>query len=296
MSDDGRHALTLILFVGSVFSPWYFRGRNSGRSRPEEHPAMNVALYGVGRGRWAMSEYSSAALRRGPDHLQIGPNSARWRGDCLEVSFCERAAPIPRAVRGRVRLHPQSLPGWSTPLDAAGRHRWQPVAPLARVEVRLEEPSLSWCGSGYLDSNTGSEPLEEAFREWTWARAHLDGMAAVTYDVTPLRGAATSLALTFARDGTVGRIEGLERRALPGTHWRIARQARVEQASAGALPGAAPRVLHTLEDAPFYARSIIQTRLLRQSVLAFHETLSLERFRRAWVRTLLPFRMRRARS
>ena len=42
-SDDGRFGLTIIAFVGSVFSPYYaWRGRRD----PLDHCAINVALYG----------------------------------------------------------------------------------------------------------------------------------------------------------------------------------------------------------------------------------------------------------
>ncbi|MGB5835339.1 MAG: hypothetical protein WBG92_25590, partial [Thiohalocapsa sp.] len=31
LSDDGEHGLTLIAFIGSVFSPYYFSGRRRGK-------------------------------------------------------------------------------------------------------------------------------------------------------------------------------------------------------------------------------------------------------------------------
>ena len=43
LGDDGQHGLTIIAFIGSVFSPYY---KLSGRSDPANHCAMNVALYG----------------------------------------------------------------------------------------------------------------------------------------------------------------------------------------------------------------------------------------------------------
>ena len=55
LSDDGRHGLTLIAFVGSVFSPYYARARRQAPTDPENHCAVNIAVYGPG-GRWAMKE------------------------------------------------------------------------------------------------------------------------------------------------------------------------------------------------------------------------------------------------
>jgi carotenoid 1,2-hydratase len=52
-----------------------------------------------------------------------------------------------------------------------------------------------------------------------------------------------------------------------------------------------------LEDTPFYARSNVAGRLLGENILAFHESLDLDRFDSRWVEVLLPFRMpRRARQ
>ena len=42
ISDDGQHGLTIIAFLGSVFSPYYKR---SGRGDPLNHSSLNVALY-----------------------------------------------------------------------------------------------------------------------------------------------------------------------------------------------------------------------------------------------------------
>ncbi|MFM7004007.1 MAG: hypothetical protein ACKOXN_08715, partial [Limnohabitans sp.] len=56
MSDDGQHGMTLIAFVGSVFSPYYAWARRSGQADPENHCALNVAIYSKGASRWAMTE------------------------------------------------------------------------------------------------------------------------------------------------------------------------------------------------------------------------------------------------
>ena len=42
-SEDGQFGLTIIAFIGSVFSPYYAW---SGRRDPLNHCAVNVALYG----------------------------------------------------------------------------------------------------------------------------------------------------------------------------------------------------------------------------------------------------------
>ncbi|HEY5310274.1 MAG TPA: carotenoid 1,2-hydratase, partial [Casimicrobiaceae bacterium] len=73
---------------------------------------------------------------------------------------------------------------------------------------------------------------------------------------------------------------------LPATRWRIDRATRTDE-------GSEASVTRTLEDAPFYARSLVASQLLGKPATAIHESLSLDRFRAGWVRMLLPFRMPR---
>jgi carotenoid 1,2-hydratase len=111
----------------------------------------------------------------------------------------------------------------------------------------------------------------------------------VLYDVIPRATEPMTLALRIDPSGAVDRFAPPPRTALPDTLWRIARGTRAEQ------PHGA-RVQRTLEDTPFYARSVLSAHLLGTPVTAVHESLSLDRFRSPWVQALLPFRMpRRAR-
>src|SRR3954447_922122 len=41
LSDDGRHGLTVIAFVGSVFSPYYALARRRGAGDPHDHCAAD---------------------------------------------------------------------------------------------------------------------------------------------------------------------------------------------------------------------------------------------------------------
>jgi carotenoid 1,2-hydratase len=291
LSDDGEHGLTLIAFVGSVFSPYYAWARRHGGADPANHCAFNVALYGKRANRWTMTERGSAQLRTETSQLSIGPSDMRWSGDALEISVNEVCAPLPRRVRGNIRLLPSALCEKSYFLDPAGRHQWTPFAPRARIEVALSQPALSWSGDGYFDSNRGIEPLENAFSDWTWSRASASRRTVVLYDVNT-RGAAAgsaeprSLALRFSENGECESIELPPAAALPRTGWRVARQTRADA-------GHAVRVIKTLEDAPFYSRTLLDTQLLGLRGPAIHESLDLNRFRAGWVQCLLPFRMPR---
>ncbi len=294
ISQDGQSALTIIAFIGSVFSPYYAWARQrhkSAHSAPpaaENHCAVNVVLYGAGGKRWAMTERGAADLHRTATTLNIGPSALAWEGDALCIHLDETTVPWPRALRGEVRLHPHALCEPSYSLSEAGAHRWQPIAPSARVEVAFDRPGVRWQGPGYLDSNFGDAPLEDHFVRWDWSRADLRAHhSAVLYDAWRRDGGQTSLALAIDRHGTVTPFEPPAPAPLPPTAWRVERRTRSDAASEPA------RVEKTLEDTPFYARSLVRASWLGEPVTAMHESLSLDRFASPMVRCMLPFRMPR---
>ncbi len=277
--------MTIIAFLGSVFSPYYKR---SGRPDPVDHSALNVALYGPGA-RWTMTERGHTAVRRDRDVLEIGPSSVRWTGDALEIEIEERdkrlGIPWQRRVCGRVRVIPEALNPTAFALDPAGHHRWHCLAPRARIEVAMDRPGLRWSGSGYLDSNFGSESLEEGFRVWHWSRAHTARGAAVCYEGIRRDGTAFASALRFAADGTPQQEDLPLVAPLPNTLWQMERKTRADHGHAG--------VIKTWEDAPFYARSRLHSRLFGESVVAVQESLDLDRFSSPIVQFMLPYRMPR---
>ncbi|MEJ1159126.1 hydratase [Prosthecomicrobium sp. N25] len=273
--------------MGSVFSPYYAwaRRRGGGLADPENHCAINVCLYGA-RGRWAMTERGRRHMVREPARLQVGPSAVAWDGRALVIDVDETTVPVPRRLKGRIRLTPLLAPGRSFEIGTAGAHVWRPIAPRARVEVRFDSPALAWDGDGYLDMNEGREPLEAGFRSWHWSRAPSGDGALVLYDMLRRDGTAGRLALGFEADGTVRDLEPPPELALPRTGWRVARAARSD-------PGAPPAVLRTLEDTPFYARSLVSSTIRGRPVTAMHESLDLDRFAAPIVQAMLPFRMPR---
>ena len=283
-SADGAHGLTIIAFVGSVFSPYY---KLSGHRTPENHCAINVALTGPRANAWAMTERPAHRVHRGADHLVVGPSSVRWDGDTLVIDIAEISAPLPYKVRGTVRVRPEMIGTTAFALDPAGRHRWHPVAPRAQVEVEMRHPAIRWSGPGYFDSNFGDEPLENGFDDWHWSRAHLKNDVAVLYEGRRRDGTPFDLALKFDAQGRWHDVVQPAPAKLPRTGWLIARATRAD-------PGHDARVIKTWIDAPFYARSALATRLFGEDVRAVHESLALGRFRSPIVRSMLPYRMPRA--
>ena len=181
---------------------------------------------------------------------------------------------------------PAALPEASFGLDAAGRHRWRPIAPCSTIEVELTEPSLRWSGPAYFDINAGDEPLESAFSHWDWSRAITPAGTAILYDVQRRSGDDLGIAMLVDQAGEVRMLDCPPATGLPKTLWRMPRTTRADA-------GHKPTVRHTLEDAPFYARSLLTSHLGGSPAVAIHESLSLDRFRTAWVKALLPFRMPR---
>jgi carotenoid 1,2-hydratase len=287
LSDDGMHGITVIAFIGSVFSPYYAWARRHGRGDPLRHCAVNVALYSRGAKRWAMTERDAGAVERAHDHVSIGRSALEWDDAGLRVWIDEWAVPLPRRVRGQVRLWPASVEASEWTLDATRRHRWRPIVPCARADVVLENPALRWSGAAYLDCNTGDRPLEVDFSHWDWSRASVPGGTVISYDVIRRDATLLRIALLCRSEGGVEPVAPRPATTLVRTRWRIARLAPAD-------PGQLPIAVTTLEDTPFYARSIVATQLLGHPTQAIHETLSLERFRLPLVRAMLPFRMPRA--
>lgn len=232
-----------------------------------------------------MTERGVRSLRQRPDELCIGPSSARWDGGTLEFRIDERASPWPFPARGIVRVIPTLQVDRHFDLDRDGRHRWFPIAPAARVEVRLDSPGLRWNGSGYCDSNTGDEPLEDRVKSWHWSRCNLPGASLVLYDVEEQSGQERTLALRFANDGRVEELASPPKVNLARSGWRLSRMTRSDGGAS---------IEQTLEDTPFYVRSVLNTQLFGHKTSGIHESLYLDRFRSPLVQAMLRFRMRRS--
>lgn len=268
-----------------MFSPYYARARRRGRADPLDHCAINAVLYGPRGKRWAMTERGRNAVSRSDSSLSVGSSTVSWdRGD-LVIAIDETCMPFPFRLRGTIRISAGAMATQDHRIDAAGRHVWRPIMPSARIQVAMDEPALSWSGHGYCDHNRGAAALEDDFEQWSWARLSTRDGSAILYDTEPRAGRPISLALRYGADAKAEPFEAPPFVALPKTRWRITRPVRTE-----APEDAAAR---TLEDTPFYARSVVSTRLFGRRVAGMHESLSLDRFASRWVQTLLPFRMPR---
>lgn len=253
-----------------------------------QYCAINVALYGKGGKRWAMTERSAAAVSRATTHFEVGPSALTWDNGVMTIDIDEITVPIPTRIRGRIRVTPRALTTTALHLDAEGAHTWWPIAPISDVEVDLQSPARTWRGAGYLDSNWGTRPLEASFSTWNWSRARHGDDAVIYYDVMRRHGPPLDVALRFNAHGDAEPIDAPPIIALPTSGWRVPRATRTDS-------GSGARIVASLEDTPFYNRAIVDTNLLGRPMRAVHEGLSLDRFASPWVQMLLPFKMPRVR-
>lgn len=273
------------MFLGSVFSPYYASARRAGSADPLDFCAFNVSLNGAQR-RWSMTERPRSRMARDGNFIQIGSSAVHWDGEAFNFRVSERTCPLPSALRGVVRVQPEVMPTTRFALDPGARHTWSPLAPRAHVEVTFTQPQLRWRGDAYLDSNSGAGPLEQDFSGWTWSRTALPTETTVFYEARPREGISEPLAVQFTAQGEVRQTELPTRTTLPSSRWGITRQTRSPSA-------VSPRLVRTLVDAPFYARSLLATPQAGREVMTIHESLDLDRFATRWVQSLLPFRMPR---
>jgi carotenoid 1,2-hydratase len=279
------------VFVGSVFSPYYRSAHRRATAKgilvnPEDHCAINVALYSPGQKRWAMTERSQRWLQRGPDFYQLGPSQVQWHNDQLVIDVREWSNPLPRRIQGRIVLRPDQLFGQVENLEPRGLHRWGPIAPMSQIEVDFPKPGIRWSGRGYLDSNEGDEPIERPFQEWDWSRVdEPGGSCQVIYDVRLRDGSDHLLARRYRPNGQIETFALAERQAIGKTGWQINRHLR--------YAGAPPSGIQTLEDTPFYARSMLTLQDQHGPTHLMHETLAVDRLISPAVQWMLPWRMPR---
>ncbi len=113
-----------------------------------------------------------------------------------------------------------------------------------------------------------------------------DGTA-ILYEGLRRDGSALNMAMRFDDAGAMQPFQPPGVVPLRRTGWRVARSVRSESGAS---------VLRTLEDAPFYARSVVAAQLAGEPVTLVHDSLSLERFRQPVVPGMMQYQQPRARQ
>ncbi|MEL7297675.1 MAG: carotenoid 1,2-hydratase [Pseudomonadota bacterium] len=286
ISEDERTSVVVIGFIGSVFSPYYARARKRGPADPYAHCAINAIIYGPDRKRWAMTERGERHLLKEPQGIRVGKSAMQWQHDKLVIDIDEWTNPFPSRLRGRIEIDTGHRSRRVWPIHDNGAHHWWPMAPHATATAHFEQPHLTISGSAYVDSNFGKRPLERDFRYWDWTRNadHSDAYD-LTYHTRQIDDKEYFLSLKQGDSGELLPVEAPRLQPLPKSAWRVSREICSEHRIGD---------VKTLEDTPFYARAKVTTDSATPKTL-MHESLSLERFGKPWVQTLLPFRMPRRR-
>ncbi len=287
MSPDRSQGIVVIAFVGSVFSPFYFAKRQEvGQADPLDFCAFNVAVYDRGKRLWGFTEWSRERVTREPDRFVVGTNRIVREPGRITIDVDEACATGGHRIEGRIVMYPAHTADRSFVLDGGGAHRWHPIAPVGEMEVTLNRPGLRFRGSAYHDANNGDEPLEAALRRWSWSRHEVAGDTVVLYDGIRRDDSPFSLSLRFRPDGTVEEVDAPPMHRLSRSlWWRCPRSTRSEG-------GARPRIVRTLEDFPFYARTLLECTLFGECAPGVHESLELDRFTAKWMQWMLPFRIK----
>ena len=246
--------MTLIFFIGSVFSPYYRAARLRGNADPREFSCVNAIFYQPRSKWWTMTERRASDLNVSATTLQICPSSLSTDGNTITVDLDERTAPFRRKLTGKVKLEMPSVTDRCYSLHSGGEHRWWPIAPVAKASIVLDCPELSWSGTAYMDSNAGVVPLEDTFVDWHWSRAALArDECRIVYEAHARDGGNLSFDLKGLYGGRdVARdICAPSRSAEKSTVWQVGRPTRSHQGL---------EVVSTLEDTPFYTRSTYEAR------------------------------------
>ena len=283
----GRFGLTIIAFIGSVFSPYY---RKSGRNIPLDHSCLNVALYGKRGARWVMTERGQSDTVQHRDALQIGPSSMRWDNDRLIIEIEERdirlGIPWRRRVAGQIVLTPEVLNDHSFKLDADGQHHWHTIAPRARIDVRMERARRDVVRQRLSRRQSRQRTDRGRFRDWHWSRAHAGEDVAVIYEGNRRDGSHFGSALRFDKTGHPARGGTAAGRA-------PARDIVGHEASD---PGG-PRPCIGYQDLGGFRRSMpdstLDMRIFGKKVTAMQESISLDRLVNPVIQFMLPYKMPR---
>jgi carotenoid 1,2-hydratase len=309
-SQDGERALTAIFFIGSVFSPDYAaRLRRGEQARPEEHVAVNLALYDRGKQvAWVMSEYGEPALKSaGSDGPAIADSHIeRLPSGALRVHIRERSAPfllslmkIGGRIEGHFDLEPLGGPLGPFHLSSSEgqAHHWHVPMPHARVRVEMKRPDFSFEGTGYHDINRGEGRLEAAFSRWSWARFHEGDRTLVLYDMREVGGESQALIVDSKKGDALADDAPLVVEATDGplraVGWGLQMPSWFEVSIGGTPLRCEPTRL--VEVAPFYARyECTLTQGGEPLSKGLGEFLDLDRFRRRGLQFLLRFKTRRS--
>ncbi|MCY1017016.1 carotenoid 1,2-hydratase [Pyxidicoccus sp. MSG2] len=280
----GPFSAVCIFMLGSLFSPRYSVAARRG-GRPQEHSAVNFALYHEGvRRLWVLSEYPRAELVS-PGQLRIGRSTLTYSGaGTVRMDVEDWTAPWGRPVRASLTLEPMTPVGEVVRLMPELPHYWQALAPRARARLEVSSLGVEADGLGYHDTNHGDELLGARLSGWHWARTHREDTTVVDYH---LPDGVPPLSMVAGEGGVrCERGPAQEARPTSMTGWGLRVPSRLH--AGNEVVGEA----RLLESSPFYAR--LEARKGRFDSLG--EVADFRRFHSPFIRWMAHFRTRVGRA
>ena len=129
-SENGTHAFSLIIFVGSVFSPYYSlaKTRDLESADPENFCSFNLALYNQDKKIWTMTEFSKKHINRKNDCFEVANSKIEWKNNRIEIEIDEIATPFPKRINGKITVSANkyffcTVHGWMMTRNTGG-DRW----------------------------------------------------------------------------------------------------------------------------------------------------------------------------
>ncbi len=287
LSDDERTAFSAIFLVGSIFSPTYAARLARGEdARPHEHVAVSFVVYRKGElPLFCFSEYGMDRLERGPHGVRIARSSFHRAADgAFHVAIEERRVALRAPVRASFRFEPREPSLTPRPVHLSGReHAWHAIAPRARVEGTIEGVG-DLQGTGYHDTNFGSEPPARRLASWSWGRMHDGESTRVFFDVKTTEGRRShELFATGGHRRTAVLPLRRERASLRSFLLPTPHAFEVE-------PGVALQRVRPLERGPFYTRFLASAPGARTGIGEHIDFLRLEH---PFVRQMIALRLAR---
>jgi len=184
LSDDGRFALVVILFLGAPMSPYYKAVATGKPSSPLDWCGAFVSLHENRGERWRERAYAYNLYggdEFGATTQTVGGTRIVRENGADGVALWRVTADEPGLWRGRTQAQmtfalpgpPLQLPAMGADDDAA--HTWVCVAPVCRAEGTVTLASgetIPFLGNGYHDHNFGVLPYADA-AYWQWGRVPL---------------------------------------------------------------------------------------------------------------------------
>lgn len=237
-----------------------------------------------------MTDRGEGALRTTPDRFEVGPSSLQWTGSELVININEISSlPLISRVRGQITITPSAITSVELPLTKDGAHVWRPFAPTSRIKVDLDAKGWTFEGHGYFDANFGTRPLESDFTYWTWGRFPTRHGASCFYDATRRDGSTLDATFAFAANGRAAELDAPPATPFKRTLWALRRETRAD-------PGTTPRQIKPMLDAPFYSRSVVETKINGETVCGVHEALDLTRYGNPLLKPMIAVRVPRRRN